>query len=110
MSDTALPNNPTPHETFHQTPAKPKKKKRIFMWFFLAVQALFVIWLIAGLGGADAEAECAGQTFNGFYTREDCIMAFEAGTGIGVGLVFILWLVVDFILVMGWAVVKLARR
>ena len=32
--------------------AKPRKRKRIFMWFFLAVQAIFIAWLITGIASA----------------------------------------------------------
>ena len=91
-------------------PAKPKKKKRIFMWFFLAVQALFILWLVVGLTTADPAAQCATEVFNEYYTKEDCMLAAEAGTGIGAGLIFVFWLIVNTLLLMVWAVTKLARR
>src|SRR5215470_4075931 len=29
--------------------AKPRKRKRVFMWTFLAIQALFVIWILGAV-------------------------------------------------------------
>ena len=76
-----------------QPAPRQKKKPRIFLWFFLAVQLLFVIWIISGISSAnptnDAEA---------------------LGTGIGVALVIGLWAAVDVILGIGYGVYRLARR
>lgn len=83
---------------------QPKKKKRVFMWFFLAVQALFILWLIAGLSGGGSPAEC------GTLDAKTCSDAAAVGTGIGVMLVVVLWCIVDFLLAIVWAVTKFARR
>lgn len=82
---------PRPTVTSH---AAPKKKKRVFLWFFLAVQALFVVWLVMGLSTADTGGDAAK----------------EAGTAIGAMLVFGLWVGVDFILGVGYGIYKLATR
>lgn len=82
---------------------KPKKKKRVFMWFFLVVQAIFILWIIAG-------ANSASGTNCGSLSQADCDAAAGVGTAIGVGLILMLWAIVDIILVAIWAVVKLARR
>lgn len=75
--------------------AKPKEgKKRPFLWFFLAVQALFIVWLVFGL----ATANTGGDE------------AKEVGTAIGAALVFALWVGVDFILGVGYGIYKLATR
>lgn len=91
-----------------QTPPV-KKRKRVFMWFFLAVQAIFLIWIITGAsssGGATAKS-CAGQVGQALQTCQD---ASHVGTGIGVALIIILWCVVDVILGITYLVVRLARR
>lgn len=85
--------------------AKPKKKKRIFMWFFLAVQVLFIVWIIAGANSANGNpSDCSGLDV------KTCNDASDAGTAIGVALIIVLWAIVDIILGVTWAVVKLARR
>ena len=50
-ADQFRPTRPVNPAYYGPTPpslAVPRKRKRVFMWFFLAVQALFVVWLIAG--------------------------------------------------------------
>lgn len=96
-----------PAETFQ---SKPKKKKRIFMWFFIAVNLIFLIMFIAGVssGGSNAE-ECAGQVTE-FFTQADCEAARGIGTGLGAFALLIGWAIVDFILFIVWAVKKLSSR
>lgn len=101
-----LPSPPTYYNGLEPIPTKPKKKRRVFMWFFLAVQVLFIVWLIAGVSGAGSTPADTG----GVLTQEEANSARDAGTAIGVGLVLILWAIVDFLLAVVWAVVKLARR
>lgn len=75
-------------------PSPAKKKHRVFLWFFLAVQALFVLWLIVGLSTANTGGDAAK----------------EAGTAIGAALVFGLWVGVDFILGLTYGIYRLATR
>lgn len=111
MSDSALPSDPTRIESFQLgEQSKPKKKRRVFMWFFLAVQVVFALWIIAGLSGSPVDEYCAKETFSEFYTLEDCKAAFGVGAGIGLMMILLIWVFVDFILALGWAIVKLARR
>jgi hypothetical protein len=84
--------------------APPKKKKRIFMWFFLAVQAIFLFWIIGGANSASS-TPCTGG-----LSKENCDAATAVGTGIGVALIIGLWIAVDLILVIIWAVVRLSSR
>ncbi|MCP3423816.1 hypothetical protein [Nocardioides pinisoli] len=84
---------------------QPKKKRRIFLWFFLAVQVLFIIWIIAGIGSAGGDATDCGS-----LSQETCNDARDVGTGIGVALVVGLWMVVDFLLGVGYAIYRLAKR
>ena len=88
---------------------KPRKKKRIFLWVFLAVQALFLYWVIAGTASADLPD---GTGLSG-PARDDCNLQSAAGgigTGIGVMLVVGLWMVVDFFLGLGYGIYRLAKR
>lgn len=74
--------------------AQPRKRRRIFMWVFLAVQALFLVWVIAGIGtGADNTTD-----------------AENVGTGIGVALIIGLWFFVDLFLGVAYGVYRLARH
>lgn len=95
MTDSTVPSTTNP----------PKKKKRIFMWFFLAVQVLFIIWLIAGIGSSSGDATDCGS-----LSQQTCNDAEDVGTGIGVILILVLWAFVDFLLFIPWVVIKLARR
>lgn len=82
-----------------------KKKRRIFLWFFLAVQVIFIIWIIAGAStGAGTPDDCSG------LDKETCNAASDIGTGIGVALVVVLWLVVDFLLAVIYGIYRLAKR
>jgi hypothetical protein len=104
--------------------AKPRKRKRIFMWFFLAVQAIFIAWLVTGIVSAahgipaDAHAYCKGNGWSPlFKSYQDCIVhyangmrgAAEVGSTIGAGLVIGLWVASDVILGIGRLIVVLAR-
>lgn len=94
-------NNPDPYDQERDPAVKRRKPRRIFMWFFLAVQALFLFWVIGGAAGN------AQESTNLTGAEAD---AYAVGTGIGVMLIIGLWLAVDFLLVIGWAVVRLARK
>lgn len=86
---------------------QPRRRRRVFPWIFLAVQALFVIWVIAGIAsGHHAAASCHDQ----YLTHAQCASAANAGTAIGVGLVVVFWAVVDVILGVSYGVWRLARR
>jgi hypothetical protein len=105
---------------------KPRKRRRVFMWSFLAVQALFLTWVIVGMatihtGPSHADLASACYHHNWwplFKSQADCITHYgkalnDAGTigkGIGLALVLGLWVVVDIILGIGRLVVLTARR
>lgn len=71
----------------------PKRKKRIFMWVFLAIQLLFIIWIIAGVN--NASDNCAGKVGDALTL---CQNATGVGAGIGVFFIVFFWLMVDVIL------------
>jgi hypothetical protein len=102
---------------------KPRKQRRIFMWSFLAIQALFLAWLcsflFAGTGASPAEIAqtCGHGAWQGLWkSYSDCaahsgiVAAHDVGKSIGVGLVLVLWTIVDIILGVGRLVVVTARR
>jgi hypothetical protein len=85
----------------------PKRRRRVFVWVFLAIQVLFVVLVIAGAAsGHGAAANCHEQ----YLTHAQCANASETGTAIGVGLVVVLWAVVDIILGVSYGIWRLARR
>lgn len=83
-------------------PQQPKRRKtRIFTWVILAINALFLIWVIVGA------ASGAGNATNcGSLNQQTCNDAAHAGTAIGVGLVIFLWAAVDVILGIIWLVTR----
>lgn len=93
--------NPEPATTH---PPQRKRKRRVFMWVFLAVQAIFVIWIISGIASAGTPSDC------GSLTQEQCQTASNVGTGIGVFLIFVFWAIVDFLLGVGYVIYRLAKR
>ncbi len=81
----------------------PKKKRRIFPWIFLAVQVVFLIWIITGISGAanSIPASCVNQA-----DVDLCTSASQAGAGIGFFLIVGLWVAVDFILGVGYLIFR----
>ena len=100
--------------------AQPRKRRRVFLWVFLAIQALFIIWLIAGgasAGGsihASVAAQCLQEAKGMGMTQAQCISwlggAAKTGTAIGAALIVVLWTVVDIILGISYGVYRLATR
>lgn len=95
------------HSTHHSTvtgddvPAV-RRPKRVFMWVFLAVQAGFILWIVTG--ATSGSPDC------GTLSAADCQNASDVGKTIGVGLMITLWVIVDIILGVTYAVVRLSRR
>ena len=108
-----------------QRPAS--RKRRVFLWVFLAVQALFLIWVITGIAshpaGPTAAQQAAQQCANGgwyplFKSAADCQVHYahglteagNAGTAIGVAVVVFLWVITDIILGISYGVYRVATR
>ncbi|MBE1533684.1 hypothetical protein [Actinomadura algeriensis] len=84
-------------KTRMQPAPQPRHRHRIFPWIFLAVQLLFLAWVImGGETGSDCSPDYQG--------------ACETGTAIGVGLIIALWVAVDIILALTYMVFKIFRR
>jgi hypothetical protein len=99
---------------------RPRKKHRVFLWIFLAVQVLFVIWLAAGIAGSagssihdSAIAWCHAHP-GAYTTFGECVSLYgggaKAGTAIGIGIIIALWMAADFLLAVPYAIYRLARR
>lgn len=121
------PYYPPPGWQQPQFAPPPRKRRRVFLWVFLAVQVLFIAWIIGGLassgGGPSAASQAAQQCANGgwqglFQSQADCQVhyahalneASAAGKGIGVALIVVFWIVVDFFLGLGYGIYRLASR
>lgn len=82
-----------------------RRKHRIFLWVFLAIQLLFIIWIVSGIASAGGQpTDCEG------LAPEQCNDAESVGTGVGVALIVLLWVVVDFLLAVGYGIYRLAKR
>jgi hypothetical protein len=91
----------------HSGQQAPRKRRRAFLWVFLAIQALFIIWIIVGVATVHTgptQAQLAQGCYNGnwyplFKSQADCVQhyggalndAATAGKAIGVGLVIAFW-------------------
>jgi hypothetical protein len=104
---------------------KPYKRHKVFLWIFLAVQAAFIIWLIAGgtthtgPTAADIAAWCGNGKWSPLYNSYNaCVSdagstlsaAANIGKGIGMSLIVIVWVIVDFLLAVTYGIYRLARR
>lgn len=102
------PSGRPPGGPHHEPRPAPKKRRRVFLWIFLAVQVLFLVWVITGAAsGSGTPEDCRGLTGDDLRLCED---AGDAGTVIGVGLVIGLWAAVDVILGFTYVVYRLASR
>jgi hypothetical protein len=122
---------PRPQQSYYSPDAvqpqrPPKSKRRIFLWVFLAIQALFILWLVAGIATVHTgptQAQLAQGCYNHawyplFKSQADCVKHYggalqdagDTGKAIGVGLIVLLWVVVDFFLGVGYGIYKLATR
>jgi hypothetical protein len=105
---------------------RPRRKRRVFMWTFLAIQALFLAWVLSvlfqgtGVSHADVVSMCgtpAHGTWQGLWkSYNDCahhtglVAAHDIGKSIALGMQIGLWVAADVILGIGRIVVVLARR
>lgn len=112
----------------YQQPARPalRKRRRVFLWVFLAIQAIFIIWLVVGLATVHTgptQAQLASACYNHhwwplFKSQADCVTHYggaltdagNVGKGIGAALVVLVWVVVDIILGITYGVYRLASR
>lgn len=90
------------------TPSRaPERTQQLPLWtiFFAAVQVLFAIWIFAALGyGVGVPSHC------GSLRADSCNDAQDASTRIGVAIIVVAWVVVDFLLSVIREVYRLATR
>lgn len=77
---------------------------RIFTYVILAVNVLFLVWIIAGASAATHPGNCAG------LSAADCQTAANVGAGIGVTIIIVLWVLVDIILGVLYLVTNRGRK
>lgn len=82
-------------------PPQPKKKVRVFTWVILAINILFLIWIIAGIASSSGHATNCGT-----LDQSTCDSARDAGAAIGVGVIVFFWAAVDVILGVIWLVTR----
>ena len=112
------PSPPPYAQPYPQPAPAPRRRRRVFPWVFLAIQALFVIWVIAGAasGGSihsEAVAYCHAHP-DQFLPFSQCVSDYgtgsKAGAAIGIGIIVVFWAVVDVILGVSYGIWRLARR
>jgi hypothetical protein len=126
---TYPPQNYPPAPAHHGAPPPKRHRRRVFLWVFLAIQAIFLIWIITGAVSTGhtepSAAQMAQYCGNGpnsvlalYSSKADCmahysrVLSDAAGTGrgLGIALIVIMWFVVDVILGVSYGVYKLATR
>lgn len=85
-------------------PPPTRKRPRIFLWVFLAIQVLFLVLIVASVAGTDSSTACTGQD------ADTCATAYNAGVGIGVALFVGLWFAVNVFIGVAYAIYWLAKR
>jgi hypothetical protein len=79
---------------------------RIFTYVILIVNALFLIWIIAGASSDnDTTAKNCGS-----LDVKTCNDAQNVGKGIGVTIIIVLWVIVDIILLVLWLITNRKKR
>jgi hypothetical protein len=115
---------PPPTQGYQQPELR--RKRRVFLWIFLAIQVVFVIWIIgaaASVHTGATQAQLASGCYHHnwwplFKSQADCVTHYggalndagTAGKAIGIGLVIAFWMVTDVILGVSYGVYKLATR
>jgi hypothetical protein len=71
-----------------------RKRRHVFRWIFLAIQAVFVVLVITGNASASGQATESGRV----------------GVSVGVLVIVFLWLAVTVVLGVTWLVLRATRR
>ena len=101
MSHQSPPGGLNYPSGYVQQQAPPAKKKvRVFTWIIVAINLLFLVWMIFGIAGV-ANSSCqAGMT------QQNCDAAKAIGGGVGAILIIFLWVAADIILGIIWLVTR----
>lgn len=87
-----------------QQEAPVKKRRRIFPWFYLLVNILFLVWIIVGASSGGDASNC------GTLSQQACNDAQNVGKGIGAALIIGLWVAFDVIVGFIYLMFRLAGR
>lgn len=115
------PGGETAHT--HGPSALPRKKRRIFLWVFLAIQVLFIAMLIywatrsTGVLPGEIQQTCGGnkwyplwKSYNDCAQHSGAIAAHDVAKGIAITGTVIAWVVVDFLVGLTYFIYRLAKR
>jgi hypothetical protein len=86
--------------------APPRKRRRVALWTLIVWTALCLVWAIAG---ANAN-HCASQPGDAYLSHSDAVNACQAGTGIAVFAIILIWALVVFVIAAITVIVRLGRR
>jgi len=80
-------------------------------WAILVWSGIMFAWMVAGAASSPA-SDCATDpaVSSGILTKQECIDASNAGTGIGVGLLFFLWFLGFVVLALVWLMTRPRHR
>ena len=125
-SRQAYPPQGHRRQSHQEAPPGRRRRRRVFLWVFLAIQALFVIWIITAVATVHTgptHAQLAQGCYDHnwyplFKSQADYVQHYggalnaagTAGKAIGVGIVIVFWMVVDVILAVSYGVYRLATR
>jgi hypothetical protein len=113
-----------PPPGYYQQPP-PRKRHRVFWWVFLAIQVLFLVFVISAIAthhpavAHDVAKSCDNGHWRGlFSSHADCVKHYavalhdaqNVGAGIGTGLVVGAWVIVDFLLGITYGIYRLAAK
>jgi hypothetical protein len=84
---------------------------RKMTWVLNIWNVLFLIWIIAGIAGRTSK-DCATNpdVVSGAISKSACEAASDAGTGIGVALIFFLWFLGFIVLSLVWFMTRRKGR
>lgn len=85
-------------------PTETHKKRRWPRYLFLAVNVLFLLWIILGSATNTHATNCQS------LDQQTCQSAYDTGKAIGVGVIIFLWVAFDVIVGMILLVMKGFRR
>jgi hypothetical protein len=85
---------------------------RKMTWTLWVWTTIMFIWMIGGAATANNAKHCATDSavVSGILTQHQCTEASNAGTGIGVGLVFFLWFLGFVVLGLVWFMTRRKGR
>lgn len=100
-----------------------KKKRRVFLWVFLAIQVIFIAMIVfwatrsTGVLPGEIAQTCGGNKWYPLWkSYQDCaahsgaIAAHDTAKGLAITGTIIAWVVVDFLVGVTYGIYRLARR